>query len=60
MTRKHYVAVAAAIRDARPPKTNVAAYVLWRQLVRDMVDIFKSDNSLFDRDRFNKACGVED
>lgn len=66
MTKKDYVAIAAAIKAARADVTNKEP--LWAQ--RDMLDgvslaaehvatMCARDNPRFDRARFLNACGVE-
>jgi hypothetical protein len=48
MTRKHYQAIAEAIRQGTEPVT----------LVELLMDIFEADNPRFDRARFMDACGL--
>ena len=59
MTRKHYIALAGALRDAMAscapigkPDTIFAARV-----IEYVMDVLKTDNPRFDRDRFVEACG---
>ena len=66
MTRKDYVMLAEAIKGAGG--FNLAAPVEVRSLIREghrqvailIADALEEDNPRFDRDRFIKACGVED
>jgi hypothetical protein len=48
MTRKHYQAIAEAIRQGTEPIA----------LVELLMNIFEADNPRFDRARFLKACGL--
>lgn len=48
MTRKHYEAIAKAIRESTEPIA----------LVELLMDIFEHDNPRFDRQRFLEACGL--
>lgn len=69
MTRKHFQAMADALRIARPlwPHTDIgrfsdpeaqAACDQWRHDVQAVADVFAADNGRFDRERFDRACGV--
>lgn len=51
MTRKHYIAIAAAIRDVT--EEGLGTYALAVDLAR----IFKGDNPNFDQQKFIDACG---
>ena len=61
MTRKDYVAIAAAIKAALPHEMNpspqerreTCAYI-----ARQLSDLMEQDNQRFDRARFIKACGL--
>lgn len=60
MTKKHYVAIAAAIKsgeEARPVSATSAS--TQEQIAMACADYFASDNPRFDRARFLKACGVD-
>ena len=46
MTRKHFIAIAQAIKTTSTKK----------ELVNELCIIFKLDNSLFNKDRFIEAC----
>ena len=46
MTRKHFIAIAQAIRTTSNKN----------QLVDELCIIFKRDNSLFSKDKFINAC----
>ena len=49
LSKKHYIAIANIIEG----------YSVSEQLIKDLSDYFKSDNSNFDRYTFLKACGVK-
>ena len=54
MTKKHFIKIAAAIRQyagLTPEKED------FKLLTEDLCDIFKEDNHAFDRARFMAACG---
>lgn len=61
MTRKDYVAIAAAIHN-RALAFDVGAHIDGEAAVymvaRDLADVLANDNPRFDRARFLKACGV--
>lgn len=64
MTRKDYIAIAECIKDEQEARqrrhgnmyTNVADATL-HSLAFRLMQVFKADNSRFDRDRFEGACG---
>lgn len=68
MTRKHFVALAAALRAAKPtdfdrkhtPIAYKVAYIQWVFTVEKMVETLSQFNGEFKRDRFVAACGLED
>jgi pyrroloquinoline quinone (PQQ) biosynthesis protein C len=70
MTRNHFVLIAATIKaqrdDARKSEALETDGSLWAvevaldSLSRDMASTLGRFNPSFDRDRFLKACGVED
>mgnify|MGYP003147015561 FL=1 len=51
MTKKHFVAMAASIKQIRNPKARGIA-------ARRMAKICRQSNPRFDRTRFLSACGV--
>jgi hypothetical protein len=68
MTRKDYVLIAAALKDARPiPKHELYALDhnerlcadTYRNVARSIADALAKDNPRFDRERFLTACGVQ-
>ena len=64
MSRKHYVAVAQAVKDVRDiakdsPSVRNASEAL-DLLARRLATVFQGDNGMFDRNRFLRACGSND
>lgn len=55
MTKKDYVAIAKAIKEAEP-QTDLGL----RIMVFKLADYFKSDNHAFSHERFYQACGLEE
>lgn len=61
MTRKHYIAFAAALRATRPNRLldGASKYTTaMRQWFSDrdaIADVLQADNGEFDRERFNRA-----
>jgi hypothetical protein len=49
--KRHYEAIATAIQEAALVPGNDVTSV-----IRELGAMFKSDNSAFDRDRFERAC----
>lgn len=62
MTRKDYVALASALRNARPwqydQNDKAPACVAWLAAVCAVSDTLGRENTRFDADRFLCACGV--
>lgn len=59
MTRKDYVAIAAALASVRPPflnPPNAETENVWIDCCRVVGDVFAADNPNFDRVRFVQAC----
>jgi len=59
MTRKDYVAIAAAINQAVPLYPSPAGANALRCVSLEIADKMANDNPRFDRARFLKACGVQ-
>ena len=61
MTRKHYVAIAAAFDYQRQTVADMGKQA--QQAVTDcavaVANVMAADNARFDRARFLKACGVQ-
>lgn len=63
MTRKDYVLLAAALREARVEVTSNELYTVfkgWKRAVDALADALAKDNPRFDRDRFLAACDEEE
>lgn len=58
MSRKHYVAIAAVLKDWRIEDLDLGGAVS-DDIAKDLAKLFKQDNIHFDRERFLNACGVE-
>lgn len=61
MTRKHYEAAAAIIRENTVPNDVADSFDKIRNegvllVASDLADMFAADNSRFDRSRFMAAC----
>ncbi len=63
MTRKDYVLIAEALKNARPDPhgTTISRhrYDGWHVSACALADALANDNPRFDRERFLKACGAE-
>jgi hypothetical protein len=62
MSKKHFVALAQALKFERPAATgnethDRAARQSWRACVKAVADVSQRANVAFDRDRFYTACG---
>ena len=56
LTRKYYKLIAKVIKDSSTLDTYGDVIVHKDDLINDLCDEFKQDNSLFDSDRFTSAC----
>ena len=57
MTRKDYVTLAKALRDAKPTKEDTRpAHVAWFAAVYSVSLALSRDNARFDSDLFHRAC----
>jgi hypothetical protein len=67
MSRKHFIAVAAAIRSQLPTVNTMSSKPEYRQaytdgvkdVARTLCEVFAAGNPRFDRARFLSACGIE-
>jgi hypothetical protein len=58
MSRKDYVALAAALHNAKPGVgAPEAAFAVWFACTAAVAAALSRDNERFDRDRFSAACG---
>ncbi len=61
MSKKHYVAVAQAVKDVRDIAKDVRnASEALDLLAQRLATVFQGDNGMFDRNRFLRACGSND
>ena len=64
MTRKDYVALAAAINAVRIPEAadqfHAGYWCAVRDVANKITETLSADNQRFDRERFLKACGLND
>jgi hypothetical protein len=58
MTRKHFVALALALRGAYPygRDRDGIAVLTWERTARAVADVCYASNPLFDRERFMRAA----
>ena len=59
MTRKDYVAIAAALKTAGNEYWNADLLLLFAGTCERIADVMAQDNPRFDRARFLQACGVQ-
>lgn len=58
MTRKDYIAIAAAMKLARP-RFGTVGRSAWAEAVQKIADYCQSESLRFDRSRFETACGLD-
>lgn len=56
MTRKHFEALAKALREVGTQDIGAVAYSQWALDVATIADVCERFNPQFDRERFIKAC----
>lgn len=56
MTKKDYIAIAKILKDAQELSGGKGEAVI--AIGQDLADLFKQDNSAFDRARFMDAAGL--
>lgn len=59
MTKKDYIAIAAAIREQVDADANKGGHSITRAIADRIADACARDNARFDRGRFLAACGVQ-
>ena len=59
MTRKHFVALAIALAETRPPVEADAARMQWSSTRQALVRAIEAFNPRFERDRFYRATEQE-
>lgn len=57
MSRKHFAALANALRQCKPSEWK--DYLSWVRTVKAIADACERNNVLFDRERFYRACGFD-
>lgn len=57
MTRKHFKAIAAAIREANLNNENEREAIRLRIVTEKLADVCKADNDRFNKAKFMEACG---
>jgi hypothetical protein len=60
MTRKHFEALAQALKSERPSVGWTNKYIQWAQDVKAIADVCADFNGAFDHDRFFVACGAKE
>jgi hypothetical protein len=60
MSRKHYQEVAAILKDEIEHEPLTDSHTALRRIANELADMFKRDNSSFDRARFLRAAGLEE
>lgn len=59
MSKKHYIAIAAILKDSANRNRMVPAAInSTTDIARQLADYFASENERFTRERFLAACGV--
>jgi hypothetical protein len=59
MTTKHFVALARALADTRPPWTAQVELAQWIEDVKAVSEVCQKSNERFDKGRFVFACNGE-
>jgi hypothetical protein len=59
MTEKHFINFAEMLKRMKPtnPSVTPERHAMWCEFVLEIMDVFNSDNSRFNRERFQRACG---
>ena len=52
MTKKHYIAFANAMSEARPSQHSRSEYRGWAECARAVVKVLQNDNPRFDGEKF--------
>lgn len=58
MTRKHFAALAAVLRDLRPAR-GATTQAQWEAAVKTVASMCAQNNRNFNASRFYAACGLE-
>lgn len=61
MTKKDYELIAGSFSRTQPSKENLPDHHSeWRVQIFNLSSVLARENPLFNRDKFIKACGIED
>ena len=55
MSKKDYIKIALAIKEARDKSKDNEEKMLIRHIITELIKVFKNDNSLFNSERFESA-----
>lgn len=61
MTRKHFVALAAALLRSKPEADSIdyqSEFFIWQRTVKEIAAVCRTQNPSFDQDRFYEASGL--
>lgn len=59
MTKKHFIALANALKSVRPDKSDYKAWDQWQNTVGAVASVCEQQNAAFNRSTFYKACENE-
>jgi hypothetical protein len=59
MTKKHYEAIAKALKTHKPHENWLNKHTQYELMVCDLAAYFAQDNPRFDKYKFYEACGIE-
>lgn len=60
MTRKHFEAIAKALKDSRPLSGTQGQRNTWEQCAVNLAGVCREGNPRFDTARFLEACGAHE
>lgn len=59
LTKKHFKAIAQIMKKNKPSEKQFKgsyAFMLFNWIINDLSDYFKTENALFDAEKFKNAC----